>query len=192
MRNSFLILSFLAFLLLTTTQCKKDTVDQLSLLPPATTTGANTFGCLVNGAAMLPKESKPSLSNPYYTPATQVIFDSEVRIQLAGNNTGLPAEYMCFYIYNIYNSGDTIYTWGNATYGAQYYPYYSQLWGIFLNPKTLKYDWYGTYDNSGYLNVTRFDVTAHILAGTFNGKLVTRDNQTDTISVTNGRFDLKW
>ena len=37
------------------TSCKKDAPqDELSKLPPATQTGANTFGCLVNGKAFVP------------------------------------------------------------------------------------------------------------------------------------------
>lgn len=66
MRTSILIIVFLTSLLLTTTQCKKDTVDQLSQLPPITATGANTFGFLVNGVAMLPKSviSHPSFDYP--------------------------------------------------------------------------------------------------------------------------------
>jgi hypothetical protein len=44
--------------LLLSASCKKHVVkpaDQLSLLPPATQTGARTFGCLVNGLAFVPK-----------------------------------------------------------------------------------------------------------------------------------------
>ncbi len=46
------------FVFLFFTACKKHTitpVNQLSLLPPATQTGARTFGCLVNGQAYIPQ-----------------------------------------------------------------------------------------------------------------------------------------
>ena len=46
----------IALFMVTLLSCKKQPVDQLSLLPPATQTGANTFGCLVNGRAFLPKK----------------------------------------------------------------------------------------------------------------------------------------
>lgn len=45
-------------LTLLSSSCKKQViqpVNQLSLLPPATQTGANTFGCLVNGQAFVPQ-----------------------------------------------------------------------------------------------------------------------------------------
>ncbi len=45
------------FILASVTACKKHNVtpvNQLSLLPPATQTGARTFGCLINGQAFVP------------------------------------------------------------------------------------------------------------------------------------------
>ena len=39
-------------LLLLSSSCKK---DNISKLPPPTQTGENTFGCLVNGKAFVPK-----------------------------------------------------------------------------------------------------------------------------------------
>lgn len=35
--------------------CKKKNENPIDNLPPLTTTGANTFGCLVNGASFIPK-----------------------------------------------------------------------------------------------------------------------------------------
>ncbi|MGH2649337.1 MAG: hypothetical protein ACRDE8_17285, partial [Ginsengibacter sp.] len=57
MKNKyFLLLVSLIFISLTAGECKKhkpgNPVDQL---PPATQTGANTFGCLINGEVFLPK-----------------------------------------------------------------------------------------------------------------------------------------
>ena len=52
-KTTFKNLLLFSFTLLASS-CKKQTVDQLSLLPPATQTGANTFGCLVNGFAFVP------------------------------------------------------------------------------------------------------------------------------------------
>src|SRR5471030_2994923 len=45
-------------LIILSSSCKKHVIqpaDQLSLLPAATQTGANTFGCLVNGQVFVPK-----------------------------------------------------------------------------------------------------------------------------------------
>ena len=52
MKQYIIILMALAFI----TCCKKtDSLDaELAKLPPITQTGANTFGCLVNGKAYIP------------------------------------------------------------------------------------------------------------------------------------------
>ena len=59
---ALLVLSFI----LLSSSCKKQIVqpvNELSLLPAATQTGAGTFGCLLNGVAFVPK--KPDfLRNP--------------------------------------------------------------------------------------------------------------------------------
>ncbi len=55
--------------LLGLSQCKKKDPDPVDQLPPATQTGANTFGCLVNGQAWTPN-GNDSTSNytVYYDP----------------------------------------------------------------------------------------------------------------------------
>ncbi|MFD2786908.1 hypothetical protein [Hymenobacter rubripertinctus] len=51
MKHATLLLAALLGL----SQCKKKDPDPLSQLPPATQTGANTFGCLIDGKAWTPK-----------------------------------------------------------------------------------------------------------------------------------------
>jgi len=46
------IFPLLVLITLAAVQCKKNTLEEQ--LPPITTTGANTFGCLVNGNTWLP------------------------------------------------------------------------------------------------------------------------------------------
>ena len=205
MRNSFLILSFLAFLLLTATQCKKDTVDQLSLLPPATTTGANTFGCLVNGIAMLPKSvmSQPSFDNPNapygMIPGLSMTAygDGRKNIGFFTGWSGAPVLFMEFDIYDsILIRPNTNYwqqvDWGTGSTGVLDHVYYGGIYGEFINPRTNQYDWFETYNNSGSTTVTKFDTVNHIISGTFSGKLVQRYGTADTINITNGRFDINW
>jgi len=49
-------LFFLLSTILLSLRCRKDkTANPVDQLPPLTTVGANTFGCLVNGSAFLPK-----------------------------------------------------------------------------------------------------------------------------------------
>ncbi len=51
-------------LLVTGISCKKKSNNPVNDLPPLTTTGANTFGCLVNGQAFLPKAAGVSGREP--------------------------------------------------------------------------------------------------------------------------------
>lgn len=53
-RQYFLLFTCLFSLLLSASRCKKSHFD----LPPETTTGANTFGCKVNGKVFVPRDGK--------------------------------------------------------------------------------------------------------------------------------------
>jgi hypothetical protein len=61
MKRKILSIIFLCFAAINFT-CKKHSVNPVDTLPPATQTGANTFGCLINGKAFTPGGS--SLSGP--------------------------------------------------------------------------------------------------------------------------------
>jgi len=60
-------------------ECKKKnvTISQVSLLPPLTTTGRNTFGCLFNGQAMIPKRPFGDIV-PYLTAIYQNHYSSDL------------------------------------------------------------------------------------------------------------------
>jgi hypothetical protein len=64
MKRKFFSLIFFCFALVNFT-CKKHSVNPVDTLPPATQTGANTFGCLINGKAFTPGGS--SFSGPNLT-----------------------------------------------------------------------------------------------------------------------------
>ncbi|MCK9404762.1 MAG: hypothetical protein M0Q26_15315 [Chitinophagaceae bacterium] len=183
------------FIVITTTcftiiSCKKS-VNQLSLLPPITNTGANTFGCLVNGVAMLPKSGSPTWSNPFPLPALYTEFREEVRIKTGGGSNS-PATFICLYLYNLFSNGATNYEWKQTEYGREAFPLYnSQLYGVFIDPQTNKYEWYGSYIGSGSTSITKFDTVNNTISGIFNGRLKQRFGN-DTITVDNGRFDINW
>ena len=54
--------SFLLFAAFSFSQCKKKSTNPIDELPPETQTGANTFGCLVDGKALTPGGN--SISGP--------------------------------------------------------------------------------------------------------------------------------
>lgn len=168
------------------TQCKKSTVNPFEQLPPITTTGANTFGGILDNTALLPKSSSPSFTNPFPNPALDVLFSYEVNIKVGGGF------YMCISLFDLYKTGEGIYEWNNTQYGGEAFPLYAnQLYGSFFNSKTNKYEWYGSYVGSGKTIISKFDTTNHIISGTYSGKLKQRFG-TEEITITDGRFDLNW
>ena len=49
------LLVVFVFTILTASKCRRHNLAPIDQLPPETQTGANTFGCLINGKAFLPK-----------------------------------------------------------------------------------------------------------------------------------------
>ncbi len=162
--------------------CKKDKVDPLSQLPPATQTGARTFGCLVNGQAFVAKGTS------FY------------------DMLGLSASYnnVTFYIQGRHkNSDGSITQIGFNIDTINLVP--GQTYTINLNSGKKKGDGSGGYDVVGLRtpsgangdifyytnNVVSGSVTitslANATAGTFYFNAVSSTG--DTVKITNGRFD---
>ncbi len=180
-----LLISSLFFITLTTSECKKhkpgNPVDQL---PPKTQTGANTFGCLINGEVFLPKG--PSLS-PILQCAYQYL------------NTNYSQGY--FFQLSVghkYNTNDVagigiytdslpimegIFTLGDNQKGNAYALYlrYKETENINLYTKS---------DLPGQLVITKFDEINQIVSGTFWFDVVTSFG--DTLKITDGRFDMQF
>jgi hypothetical protein len=159
--------------------CKKDknTADQL---PPATQTGANTFGCLVNGKVYVPKGySGTGTPNPH--------------IQYDINLNGRP--YLGITADQIVNSnyrGSILIAYRNIDHlGTYLMPddfNFSAGWtdvvgtcGTIAFDTTIK-RWGGV--------ITKLDIPNHIISGTFNCKF--KAVQCDTVFITDGRFDIKF
>jgi len=55
-----------------------------------------------------------------------------------------------------------------------------------------EYKWYCSMDNSGTLNILRYDFENRIVSGTFFCTVQNREDSNDIIEITQGRFDIKW
>jgi hypothetical protein len=155
--------------------CNKD-------LPPATTTGANTFGCLINGQIFSPKISSLTGLRP-------------INCGLSSLNDTL--------IFSVYGTRE--YETGNVlTIGFEFIGVNPQQ-GDTYNLRSIKYgegggfykslafsgnEYFTTSDTTttGQLTLTRFDLTNRIASGNFSFNVI--DSTTsDTIKITEGRFD---
>jgi hypothetical protein len=172
-RYTYLLLAILSIELIAT-GCKKQKVEPIDQLPPATQEGKNTFGCLVNGEAWTPKGNNgtsnlyisydPSSGNGDFLLATYKILSDTDR------------EYMSIYTYNIKTQRDFIF---NAPFTDLYY-------------SNARCDLDGDKDvyRKGKLTITKFDLPNRIIAGIF--EVVLAKPGCDTIKITNGRFDMKF
>ena len=168
-------------------QCKKhkspgNPVDQL---PPETQTGANTFGCLINGQAFLPKG--PSLS-PILQCAYQYLntnYSQGYFFQLSGSDRSKSTDITSVGIYtDSLNINENVFQLGDNKPGNAY-GFYSRK-----NLQGVNMALYTTSNLAGQLTVTRFDEINQIVSGTFWFNAVNTNG--DTVHVTDGRFDMQF
>ena len=165
--------------------CKKSDVIPTpqptpEVLPPITTTGANTFGCYVDGKLWLPfgGVTYPDLVGTYGSGHIYIYADrnhinevnSTFTIEI---NKGVYAKGM----YNL--------SFKNSLEGNSWYAYYIYN-GL---PDSNRY--FVDTVNTGTLNLLRLDTISFIMSGTFqfNGynKYLNK-----TVKITDGRFDIRY
>ena len=156
--------------------CKK---NELNALPPETQVGANTFGCLVNGKAWVPKKgglfTDPPVQGAFYGARGQL----NLWVQ-ANNSDGSGLD---FWVENPLRTGE--------------YPlrYTTGIYPTIILPKNyaLYYQSDGSYITSpqytGTMTITRTDTIRGIISGTFEFTAFNAKSGL-TVSVTNGRFDV--
>ncbi len=157
--------------------CKKNDPDPVDQLPPATQTGANTFGCLVNGKAWTPKgyNGTGNYSVAYDPGLNGGIFDLAVYRYVSGSPD---EQYMVLYANQVGQQGSYSFQSPRRTRAS------------FEDDKT-KCRW-SSRDSAttycrGTLTITRLDLRAGIIAGTFAFTLYKPG--CDSVRVTQGRFD---
>ncbi|MEO6683157.1 MAG: hypothetical protein ABIN48_10070 [Ginsengibacter sp.] len=158
--------------------CKKNKPKtELEKLPPITQTGANTFGCLINGKAWTPKgfQFKPNffiIVDPtfqngnfdlrVYQYSNQKferinIFSNDIRS--IGNYSITPNGFVFVDFRNDFSSCNYLHSIENFSFG--------------------------------YLKITKYDLQNGIVSGEFDCTMYDSAINCDTIKITNGRFDYK-
>ncbi|MDQ2770915.1 MAG: DUF6252 family protein [Bacteroidota bacterium] len=165
--------------LLGLSQCHKKDPEPVDQLPPATQTGANTFGCLVNGQVWTPQgyNGRSNYSVSYDAGLNGGVFD----LSVYRYNPGSPDEQsLVLYANQAARAGDYSFRSPQRTRAS------------FEDDKTNCYwssrDSATTY-RRGTLTITRLDLQAGIISGTFSFTL--HKPGCDSVRVTNGRFDKK-
>ena len=154
--------------------CKKDDapkpLTELDKLPPATQSGKNTFGCLVNGKAFV-----PSLITDVIAIYQQGI------LQMSGyrNSPGLSIgmDILEDHYGPLTTKSYPLNNYPDSSGGAAYLPSGANA---FCDTNAF----------TGSITLTKLDRVNYIVSGTF--EFVSAAIGCDTLKVTNGRFDIKY
>ena len=176
MRIAFII----SFLLFFVSSCKKEVTE----LPPATQTGAHTFGAKVDGKLWVPQGFGPFPANDILE--AYFVTGGDLRIH-ARNFSSSPNETEFeFFIRGVLAPGTYMLnaTAGHPTTSVSYAYYVKRN----LTPEN---EWMTSSDYTGSVNITKIDLVNNFVSGTFQFSAVNLYNAPQPISVTEGRFDVK-
>ena len=179
------LLSVLSIILtvtvLTASMCRKKTVDPIDQLPPETQTGANTFGCLVDGKVFLPKGDP--FAGPVKKAQYQIVNGRQGFGVSAKNSTsGL--------VKGVGIHGDSV-SINVGTYNLADYNTMGILSGSyaeFLSGNINEF--YTNTINRGQLVIKKFDTVNQIVSGTF--WFDAKNSSGQIVQIREGRFDMPY
>ena len=149
--------------------------DKKESLPPATQTGANTLGFLLNGQVWLPRGIIGGPS-PNFTKTYDPNFNGkpELVIVCYRVNSGSDVQYFGLYVYGISQTG---------IYDASI----DSVSSVSFTNNSCNYFYHDTtVFRKGSITITKLSLP--IISGTFNAKLYKKG--CDTVKITAGRFDI--
>jgi hypothetical protein len=160
--------------------CKKE----VSALPQETQTGANTFGATVNGVFWAPQGFGPF-------PADNLLETRRLGhdIMINARNFASSPKESEFEIYLQDVNATGVYNLNvNTTLGA-----FNGNYGYFVkrNVSPLN-EWITSSSSTGSVTITRIDTVAKIVSGNFHFNAMNLYNAPEPLTVTEGRFDLKF
>ena len=156
--------------------------DPKDQLPPITQTGENTFGCLIDGEVFVPKGWKISIYGYDFPVTFWGSHDDNYNGITVRDFESNDAKRMDINLYHLEQNGTGTFTVDQS----------NCLDIGYANPSInirCRYNgaWYCSTENSGTLSITRYD--NNIVSGTFSCTVINRDDPTDRIEITKGRFD---
>ncbi|MBP7172721.1 MAG: DUF5025 domain-containing protein [Cloacibacterium sp.] len=176
--KTFFLLLLIGFSAISCTD--RNTETKTDQLPPITQTGANTAGCLVDGKVLIPKNGSQAIGGP---PAYGLVISrlyGSFRLDIKNYKNA----FIHLFIKKL-EDNKSIYNIEQSD-GEFYEPHSnnseSQL-SISYNYKE-----YLSSSNSGTINITKNSYP--IISGTFTATLYNKDNPSEKINITEGRFDI--
>ena len=162
--------------------CNKNDDDQpinpIDQLPPATQTGEQTFGCLINGEAFVPPSFGSNSPSAFY----QFVDGAYTLGISASKGGGNELESILLGALDVSNIVEANYLLKSEQSG-NFLGKYLIGGGIISNSVT-------TDEIPGELVITKFDSENFIISGTFEFTVLDNDGQ--EIHITDGRFDMNY
>jgi hypothetical protein len=187
--------TLLIFVLLSFYSCSSNDIEQgfTPTLPAITETGANTFGCYIDGKLLTPRDGSGGI---YGIPKGIRYFGTsdnsynEIKIDDRKSEKGglisihileLRQNEIGTYFINQGNCDDGIDSPINTNIYCRVYDAAEQV-----------FKWYCSIENAGTLTITRYDLDNRIVSGIFSCTMQNKENPNEQIEITDGRFDIKW
>ena len=164
-------------------------------LPAITTTGANTFGCCINGNLLIPRDGSGTfgVSDDGYSlfggyPNSTDYYELDIRDYKSERTRKILIHLHQAHANGI---GDYIIDESNGEHSIDGLNHTYLHFRVF-DAKTNSYQYYRSTENSGVIKITRYDFQHRIISGTFNCVVTNSSNSNDRIEIKDGRFDIKW
>jgi hypothetical protein len=179
-----LILIFLTFLMLAGCDKKNDENNQL---PPLTTTGANTAGCLVNGRVFIPRGSSQfgsTLSCFYQQDQDGYHLGLSIveKDATEDKSVGISTNPLALVENNTYNLVE------QTNNGSNYNSNFGQY--IITNNVDAGLEFYTTNNYRGEVKIIKLNTQQRIISGTFWYDAI--NPQGDIVKIRDGRFDMRY
>lgn len=179
MKNNYTLLLMLAAIICLGIQCKKERTE-LEMLPPVTTYGAQTFGCLINGRAWpVYEKGRHIIDGTYYKGNLNISYDIYEPDPNGGWGPGTIKQSVTIRTKKIHTKG--FYAITRTSSEDQFSVSYAD-------------EFYSAHYASNvsticYITMHRLDSVKHVISGEFSFSLYDREGSS-RVNVEHGRFDL--
>jgi hypothetical protein len=196
MRPTFFTLAVSLFFL---TACTNDEAKGSACqanLPAITTTGANTFGCCINGNLLIPRDGTGTFGvsdDGFKTWGDPTGANAYSEIDIHDYKSDRTAS-LFIHIQGLHQNGAGNYVIDQSN-GATSIDgfFHTYLHCRVFNEATNSYKYYRSSENSGEIKILRYELVPgvrRIVSGTFNCIVRNSSNPNDTIEIKDGRFDI--
>ncbi|MFN3968659.1 hypothetical protein [Flavobacterium sp.] len=165
-------------------------------LPPETQTGANTFGCLIDGKLLVPRSGNNNIVNPLWGAALwgsgMVNPNAYFELEIIDYKSQYTASFL-LHMEDVYLNGigDYVIDESNGMNSSDGLDH-NYLHCIIFDKNTNSFQKYVSYENSGAFKINYLSINENrtIISGNFNCKVRNIQNPNDEIEITSGRFDI--